>query len=91
MPAKAGFSRYHGSAHGGLSPLTIDSEAYPMGDVIYACFIPQPNDGGKSRIKRRREALALDAAYIMNSLDVFYFADDLSMDHADPGEPTPAQ
>jgi len=41
-----------------------------MGDVIHATFKPKTADGGKSRVRRRKERLA----------------DSLVMDHADCGD-----
>ncbi len=48
-----------------------------MGDLIEVCFTPNPTDGGKSRIKRRRAATR--AARL---------ADDLVMDHVDMPDPS---
>ncbi len=48
-----------------------------MGDLIEVCFTPNPTDGGKSRIKRRRAATK-----------AVRLADDLVMDHVDMPDPT---
>lgn len=59
--------------------------AFPFGAQITLTAqiieFPKAGDGGKSRIKARRERLALAAAAIMAGVN----ADDLTMDHADPG------
>lgn len=52
-----------------------------MGDIIYACFTPKTADGGKARIRRRREALALAKAKV----------DDLVMHTADPEDTRPSE
>jgi hypothetical protein len=53
-----------------------------MGDIINATFTPKQTDGGKARHYRRRFKFSgLDAP----KRDV---ADDLAMDHADPGYPS---
>lgn len=59
----------------------IINEAFRMGDVIFACFIPKTTDGGKARMRSRRErSLAISAREILAQVD------DLVMDHADPEE-----
>jgi hypothetical protein len=62
----------------------IIKEAFRMGDVIYACFIPKTTDGGKGRMRARRQrALAISAREILAQVD------DLVMDHADPAYTAP--
>lgn len=60
-----------------------------MGDVIHASFAQLPRDGGKARMRRRREhRLAISAREILAGISpvemCFPRLDDLTMDHADP-------
>jgi hypothetical protein len=55
-----------------------------MGEVINVTFGLKPSDGGKARIRRRREALALSAKAILAQVD------DLVMHTADPEDTRPS-
>jgi hypothetical protein len=55
-----------------------------MGDVLQ--FRPLPKDGGKARIRRRREALAL----AISAKAILAKVDDLVMHTADPEETRPS-
>jgi hypothetical protein len=52
-----------------------------VGEIINVTFGLKPSDGGKARIRRRREALAISEKEIL---------DDLVMDHADPALEMPS-
>lgn len=54
-----------------------------MGEVLP--FLPLPKDGGKARIRRRREALALSAKAILSQVD------DLVMHRPDPEDTAPSE
>ena len=58
-----------------------------MGDVINATFGRMPEDGGKSRIRRRREALAL----AISAKAILAQVDDLVMHTADLEDTRPSE
>jgi hypothetical protein len=53
-----------------------------MGEVVNVKFGRKPSDGGKARIRRRREALMMERMFHGAALP-----DDLTMDKADPEMP----
>jgi len=50
-----------------------------MSNVIYASFIPKTTDGGKARMRSRRQRQLTIAAR-----EILAQVEDLTMDHADP-------